>query len=43
MNRAFINKYKTDWFNIVILERSRTSTGGNKLRTYKLLKRSFKI
>ena len=36
--------YKTDWFNIVNLEHtsSRNSTGGNKLRTYKLFKK-FKI
>ena len=41
VNCAFINKYKTDWFNIVHLERSRNSTGVNELRTYKIFKRSF--
>ena len=33
MNSAYINNYKTDWFNIVNLEHSRNSTGGRyKLR-----------
>ena len=41
VNSAYIDKYKLNWFNIVNLEHSRNSTGGNKLRTYKLFKDSF--
>ena len=41
VNRAFIDKNKNDWFNIVNLEHSRSSKGGNKLRTYKLFKSVF--
>ena len=42
-NIAYINKYKNDWFNIVNLDHSRNSTGGNKLRTYKLFKSSVEV
>ena len=41
VNSAYIDKYKHNSFNIVNLEHSRNSTGGNKLRTYKLFKDSF--
>ena len=41
VNSAYIDRYKLNWFNTVNLEHSRNSTGGNKLRTYKLFKDTF--
>ena len=38
-----MDAFKTNWLNIVNKPTSRTGTGGNKLRTYRLFKQTFEV